>query len=274
MIIVDIHKSIFLLNEFIELLHWLCSKEITNKVYIQQILSNLYFRETHHSCIITLKNIEFYDGFKISSDLPLPSNILPSNIASYLSHEQLNKKLYLTEVSLEYILNFYIYQKEQHKLFSERKTSTYLLSFISQYWNQLNELTQDQIKNILSQLQCIPTTKGMKLPKDSYIYSSNLPHKNLPLITLIMSTVSKINNDNNISSEQLMNVVSIDFLKEIGCRTIYISINPSIKPSLNSEYNREYIQTFLIRRKNMSQADIHALKQSKNLIGKCPVEHY
>jgi len=274
MIITDIHQSIFLLNEFIELLHWLCSKEITNKIYIQQILSNLHFRETIHSSILTLKNLEFYDGFKISSNLPLPSNILPSNIAFYFSYEQLNKNLYLTEVSLEYLLNFYIYQKEQQKLFSEKKTSIDLLSFISQYWNQLNELKQEQIKNILSQIQCIPTTKGMKLPKDSYIYSSNLFQKNLPMITLKISKVLKINNDNNISNEQLENFVSIDFLKQIGCRTIDISIDPSIEPSSDSEYNREYIQTFLKRRKNMSEADLQALKQSKCLIGKCSIERY
>jgi hypothetical protein len=210
----------------------------------------------------------------MSPELPLPSNILPSNIASYLSREQLNKKLYLSEVSLEYLLNFYIYQKEQHKLFSEKKTSIYLLIFISQYWNQLNELIQDQIKKVLSLLRCIPTTKGMKLPKDSYIYSSNLPHKNLPVITLKISKVSNTNNDNNISSENLENIVSIDFLKQIGCRTIYIRTDSFIGLSSNSEYNREYIQHILKGRKNMGEADLHALKQSKSLIGKYPIEHY
>jgi hypothetical protein len=268
-IISDIHKSIFSLNEFIELLHWLCTKEVNNKLYIQKVLSVIRFRETINSPSITLNNIAFYDGFKIPSDLPLPWNILPSNIACHLSCEQLNKKLFLSEVPLEYLLRFYIDQDEQQKLFCIKNTSTHLLTFLSQHWNQLNESVQNRIKTLLSQLKCIPTTKGMQLPKDSYIYSSASSKKGLPIITLKTSQASKNGNDNDISNEQVDDLVSIEFLKGINCRIIDTGFDPSIKPSSNAKYNQDYIQKLLRNLKDMSGADISNIKQSKSLYGKC-----
>ncbi|CAF4715834.1 unnamed protein product, partial [Rotaria sp. Silwood2] len=73
-ILVKIHQSIFLFNEFIELLRWLCKYDINNnKSYIKSVLSKIHYRETHQSSVIKLKNIEFYNTLNIGS-LPLPPN--------------------------------------------------------------------------------------------------------------------------------------------------------------------------------------------------------
>ncbi|CAF4730355.1 unnamed protein product, partial [Rotaria sp. Silwood2] len=66
-ILVKVQESILQYNEFIGLLHWLCSNDVHNKSYIKQILSKIRYRETYQSSIIKLEKIEFYDTLNLLS---------------------------------------------------------------------------------------------------------------------------------------------------------------------------------------------------------------
>ena len=123
-----IHESILLYDEFIGLLRWLCTHDITDKSYIKEVLSEIYYRTTNQSPIIQLEKIEFYDTLNISS-LPLPPNVLPSNIVSHLSREDLQRRLSLSGISVKNLIEFYLVSNQQH-LFENETTSRILLSFI------------------------------------------------------------------------------------------------------------------------------------------------
>ncbi|CAF4927120.1 unnamed protein product, partial [Rotaria sp. Silwood1] len=270
-ILFKIHQSIFLLNEFIELLHWLCKYDIDNndKSYIERVLSKIHYRETHQSCIIKLENITFYHTLNICS-LPLPSNVLPSNIVGHISRENLQTRLSLSAISPKNLVEYY-FNENQQQLFHNENTSKILLSFICQYWNQFNDIEINKIKNSLSHMKCIPTSQGMKSPNESYIRSLNLS-PDLPIITLYIPSLEKSNNQEE-KQESIDYSVSIDFLRSIGCRTIYIStltntchIESNISTN-NSQILEHFIQDLSKQRKHMSDNDFHALKHNQSITG-------
>ncbi|CAF4311774.1 unnamed protein product [Rotaria sp. Silwood2] len=260
-----IHESILLFDEFIGLLRWLCTNDITNRSYIKEILSEVYYRETCQSPIIQLEKIEFYDTLNISF-LPLPPNVLPFNIASHISREDLQRRLLLSGVSVKNLIEFYLAGNQQY-LFENETTSKILLSFISQRWTQFNESESNKIKSILSKLKCIPTSQGMKIPTESYIRSSNLS-ATLPIITLYLPQISM-----DDAQESVDYPVSIEFLKSIGCRTIHVPTmsyhfsSRSTDSSDNSQTLQSFIQNLLQQRKTMSDTDLQALKKNPCLIG-------
>ncbi|CAF4854390.1 unnamed protein product [Rotaria sp. Silwood1] len=269
-ILIKIHQSIFIFKEFIELLRWLCKYDINNnKSYVKHVLSKIQYRETHQSSVIKLENIEFYDTLNISS-LPLPSNVLPSNIVGHISREDLQRRLLLSPISAKNLIEYYLAEKQLY-LFHNENTSKILLSFICQNWNQFNEIESNQIKKILTNIKCIPTNQGMKLPNESYIQSSNLS-PDLPIITLYISQFIKDNNQKE-KHESMDYPVSNEFLKLIGCRTIHIptitnmSQTTSDNSTNNSQTLENFIQDLLKQRKNMSDNDLHALKHNQCIIG-------
>ncbi|CAF1577380.1 unnamed protein product, partial [Adineta steineri] len=240
-----IRESIFLYDELVNLLHWLCTNIFEDNSYIKTILSEIYYRETSQSTIIELENIEFYNILNLPLIVPLPSNVLPSNIVNHISQEDLEKKLFLTKLPIRNLIQFYLLPT-QHYLFENEFTSNILLHLFSQYWNQFNTNNLNNIKIILSKLKCISTNQGMKLPQQSYISSANLS-KDLPQITFDMSSEYSL---------------SIEFLKSIGCRTIDFSTT-TIANHLNSMNNnqtlQDLIQNLLKQRDNMSDTDVNAL---------------
>jgi hypothetical protein len=266
--VTHVQKSILLSTEFIALLHWLCNSDIKDKAYIKQILDFIRFRETINSPIITLQKLEFYDTFNLSYCF-LPSNVLPSIICNHFSLEELRKQLSLSEVSFQYLIDFSLKESQQY-LFRDINTSIILLSFISQHWNKLAQSEWNKINAILSNIKCIPTTQGMKLPQESYIPSTSLS----PTLATITLNVSRISTeDKEQSIESLENQVSMEFLKFLGCRSIHVPENKNARTagskesSSGSESNRLFIQELLKQRANMTEGDLNALKRSQCLSG-------
>jgi hypothetical protein len=213
-----------------------------------------------------LNQLEFYDTLNIPS-LPLPSNVLPANIVGHISREDLQKRLSLSEVSVKNLVQYYL-NENQHYLFRNENTSTILLSFISQHWNKLNDTDWTLIKMVLSNINCIPTSQGMQLPNESYIHSSNLS-ADLPIITLYLAQIMISSNEKE-KQKSTEYPVSIEFLKIIGCRTIRVptvATESDTSPTANSQTIQTFIQDMLEQRKNMSESDLNALKQSACLRG-------
>jgi len=259
-----IHQIILSLDEFIGLLRWLCTNDVNNKSYIKQILSKIHYRESRQSPIIKLENVEYYDTLNISL-LPLPSKVLPSNVVAYISREDLQKRLSLSPISSKTLIEYYLLEN-QHHLFLNETTSKIILNFISQRLNEFNKIELNQMKDILSNLKCIPTNKGMKIPNESFIRSSNLS-SDLAIIKLYIPQI-ELNN----KEESTEYPISIEFLKSIGCRTIYIPITNNSNEQLNisSEHfqtNQNLIEDLLKQRKNLSENDLKALKHNQCIFG-------
>lgn len=265
-----IRTSILSSTEFIALLRWLCSNDVSNRSYVGQILSHIRFREARQSPVIELKNLEFYDTVNIPL-LPLPNNVLPSNIVNHFAREDLKKRLSLTIVPVKNLVEFYLDQK-QHDLLKTEQTSSILLSFLSQHWNKLTDVEWSKIKSVLSNVNCIPTSHGMKVPNESYIRSENLSD-DLPIVKLYLPQIL-ITKEEKLCESSTDYPVSIEFLKVIGCRTIHIpslASNHSVQVNSdtgNSQTIQSFIQELLQKRKSLSDADLHALKNSECIVGK------
>ena len=251
-----IHESILLVDQFVELLRWLSTNEFQNKSYIKQILSKIHFRQSEKGDIIKLNEIIYYDTFNLSS-LPLPTNVLPSNIVSHLSRQDLQKRLSLSQISIKTLIEFYLNENE-HYLLCQENTSIIILNFICQHWNQLNSTELNEIKNILSNIKCISTTQGMKSPNESYIQSTNLS-PDLPIITFYIPQIS--------TNHQTQYPISIEFLKSIGCRTIHVPTLANTTSNTSSDNSQTFIQHLLLQRQNMSENDIRALKHNHCITG-------
>ncbi|CAF2928774.1 unnamed protein product [Rotaria sp. Silwood2] len=137
-----IQTRILLLNEFIELLHWLCSTEVNkNKDFIESIFSSIHFRDNDNSPVITLERIKHYDKIYPSPLLPLPSNVIPSRIASHISNENFNKHLLLIPLTFNDLLNFF-FPDDQKFLLTDQNKVVYLFNLISRHWNNIRQSTK------------------------------------------------------------------------------------------------------------------------------------
>lgn len=242
-IILDKISNIILsLDDFIGLLHWLCTNDINkNKLFIKNILRKITYRDNNK--IIKLENIKYFDILN-EIDLPLPLNVLPSNIVNYISYDHLKKYLLLLPITYKDLINFYLNKNEEYLLLNEN-TSTIILNFISKYINKLNENEINEIKIKLSNLKCIPTTNGMKIPNESYIKSYSISSH----LSIIKLTLNHLNNK--------------EFFKLIGCRSIYISSS-----SLQEiQSNENFIKNLLEQKINLSHNDINALKTTECILG-------
>ena len=268
---IKIHESILTLDEFVGLLHWLCTREFNHEQsYIKNILSKINYRERRESSLIQLKNIQYYDGLNIAH-LPLPSNVLPSIIVAYLSRENLEKYLGLSMISMKQLLDYYLLETSR-SLFSDEQTCRILLSCFAQNWTKLNQHELDHMKTILTNLPCIPTCQGLKYPRDSFIRSSNL-NPNLAIVQLyILNHHSLLEND-KLVSDIFDYPVSLEFLKMIGCRAIHLPtvVHSMMKDSItNLSPQSKTFQTFILdllqQRKQMSENDLNALKQNECIV--------
>lgn len=246
-ILKQIQQIIFSKDQFIGLLRWLCTTEPN---FIKQIFTKIRYQD---EILLELENVEYFDTLNVPS-LPLPSNVLPSSIVCHLSREDLQRRLTLSPMEFPILIQFYLTHGINYLI--NEKTSTIILSFISQRFNQLNTKLLNEIKDKLSNIQCIPTNQGMKIPNESFLYSSN-SSTNIPIIQLNISQIERIHDEYP---------VSIDFLKSIGCRTIYISSTDKSSEEL-SQTNEQFIEDLLKKRTNLSENDFKALKTNQSLFG-------
>ncbi|CAF3572956.1 unnamed protein product [Rotaria sp. Silwood1] len=231
--------TILLSNQFVEFLHWLSSQNNDDKQYMKRLLSIVRF---------------------------------PS-VATYLSRDELQKQLQLTPLTLKDFLHYYLLKKQLY-LFTKENTSTGLLHIISKHSGQLNKTEWNKLKTTLSTIPCIPTNQGMKIPNESYIPSSILS-SDLPIITLNVPQNLTDDDDDDRQSiiENMENSVSAEFLKRLGCRTLNVQSfvhAPSLLTNSiisNSHAMKTLIQHLMEERDNMSEGDLHGLKQNERLRG-------
>ncbi|UJR16998.1 hypothetical protein I4U23_003896 [Adineta vaga] len=264
-------SSILLFNELIELLHWLCTCSMTDRSYVKRILPIIRFRETTNSSSTSFQKLKYYDATNLSSVLPVPENVLPSNIAGYFSQEQLQHNLFLIPCTFKDLLDSYLKESQYH-LFCNAKTAECLLSNLSKHSHLFSLSKWSEIKNILANLKCIPTTQGMMLPNESYI-PSKMSTPDSAIIKLNVVSDDALANQINVKNSD-ENLVSTYFLKQIGCRML--NIQSIIKQwhqhsgnlsQLNQENMQTLIENLMKERKYITDADWKVLKESQFLQG-------
>ncbi|CAF1527156.1 unnamed protein product, partial [Adineta steineri] len=259
-------SSILILNEFIQLVHYLSTSKITNE-WSQRILSVVRFRETIRSDIIIMKNFKFYDPFNVPSVLKLPQSILSASIAVHFSGEELQSRLYLTPWSLTELIDYYLHA-DQRYIFLLPKANVQLLSLFSKQLYQFQESEWNKIQLTLSGIKCIQTTRGMKIPSESYIPSKTLSSYDIPIIKFNTTEEDVNDSENNYSSHNSLDAfISIEFLKRLGCRTFHLGSFVESQSLSSNETMEILVPKLMQERKNMTDADFSALKQKRWLQG-------
>lgn len=266
----SISHSTLLSNELVDLLTWLKNKESNDKNFVRQLLSKIRFRENINSPVISFPEIKRYDPFKISPLLTLPPNVLPNSIAKHFSTEVLESNLFLTPCTVKDLIEFYLSENQQ-KLLRDPQTSECILRFISKHSSQIVESYWVQIKTKLSNIKCIATNQGMKLPSESYL-PSTLIGDNLPLVTFELSNTNADVNSGGIIEDDH---ISVSFLKRIGCRIFdmesLVKVQLGTTSMTSKTFSNDTMQALIFQlieeRPNMHETDFKALKDSKFLIG-------
>lgn len=253
------------LSALVHLMNWLRKEHCNDKPFFNHVLSQTRFKESSHSFVISMTQIQYYDAYQISTKLPLPKNFLPASVACQFSTDDLKLHFSLNTCSLQHYLDFYL-SDEQLGLFRNGSTSEDLLRFFCKYSSQLTESNWTTLTTKLSQIKCILTNQGMKFPKESYL-PSTFVDENAPLIIFRLFTSSTDSHDDQS--------ISTTFLKRIGCRMFNLrrlckfgadhralrtksSVNPGMK---------EIVHSLLTERSNLSLNDLNALREERFLTG-------
>ena len=278
-----VRSSVLRSAELIELLRWICSNDgIDDRgSFINSIFASIRFRDQEDSPTITLKKVQFFEQTNVLSILPSPKNVLPAKITTHLSPENLRKDLSLRAVSINGLLNFYFHE-DQAYILTNRNMIECLFNLISRHWSEIGSTKRKTMKKILSSIKCVPTRKGMQLPRESYIPSSILS-SDIPIIVLNVVSRMSVHNDDVIrANNQQENEVNQtphacvleEFLRFIGCRTIHIQSFCEGQQGLSNtsellKANFHIFMKHLIEASaTMSDEDIKELKRTKCFVGK------
>ncbi|CAF3917003.1 unnamed protein product [Rotaria magnacalcarata] len=265
-----VQNSVMNFTEFVEFLRWLSQFDVENRELIREMLSLVKVYHNTSSDILTLKNIRYFDPYGVPSILPLRSDILPSSVVQYISREQLNKRLLLLAISLEELLEFYMH-KDQRNIFLNSITAAALLAFISNHIGHVSKNCRKNIVNTLSNTACVPTTRGMKRPNESYIPPIN-KSSDEPCITLKISQGTR-KSDNSDDYP-----VSRELLIELGCRGVHLpslfnaESSSSSMSSVSSSNNnfRALVKRLMQERNKMTDTD-RKLLQERTSLSSCPL---
>ena len=249
-------KSILMPTALVTFLQWLQKEHPNDRDFVRRIFSVVRFSErVDSSVVIHLNRIKHFDTFSIPADLPLPPKVLPLSIACHFAVEDLRRHFSLTKCPLHSYIEFFLSDRQSF-LFREAQTSEEVLRFISKYSSQLTDSVWTKIKEKLSQIRCISTTRGMKLPSESYLPSS-LSTDDQPMVNFKLSqtSIDVIDDDS----------IPVAFLKRIGCRIF--NGTSKLSKSEGGENMRLLIQSLLEERANLAEADFQSLKETPFLTG-------
>lgn len=253
-------SSILSKEELIELIQWLFSPDVADKSYAKRILSNISFTDPISHNNVQFRMIQYYDALNIPTVLSLPGNTLPRDLTAVFSKDQIENQLSLVPLKLIDFIHSYC-KGDMSRLLWDPNLNPYFLSFISNNMIQLTVQQLVEMIRMLSDSACIPTTKGMKKPRESFI-PSELTSSGLPVV--LLNIIQKDADNNEQSNQNLENPVSLEFLKRIGCRMFNIHAFDDRKADPEKFQDLAKLIRLLIKeRDNMSKEDLAELKLKK-----------
>ena len=141
--------------------------------------------------LIPLKGVKVFlnrQNVAIPTDGPLPSRLLPISISRKFDSAHLQKFLEWEEFTIlewvQHIMDPAVYtQKSEFNIVESPNWADCVLQVLGKYWQTLSKATQAVIIELLGELACIPTSAGMKKPREAYFSKVDI-FRDLPIIDL------------------------------------------------------------------------------------------
>lgn len=136
------------------------------------------------SKIINTKNM----GAFIPADGPIPTYVLPLSVSKRFSAESLTKAFPWTELSivdwLRHITTHAVAEADvMHDLNRSAPWAERVLTILARAWPSMSKVTQAEVKELLKDKTCIPTSHGLRVPDRSYFANVNL-FPDLSIVTM------------------------------------------------------------------------------------------
>ncbi|QRW26603.1 protein-histidine kinase [Rhizoctonia solani] len=198
-------------QEVIVLLQWLaglnCSRPNTGIQDLKEIYSRTKFfdlgKEGSRRNVISLISIKTFISHHpaiIPVDSPLPGHTLPPTISISLENLELDKLFGWTKLSVPDWISYLTCPEVQGNRNTDiglnPRFAETVLGVIARAWPSMNQRDQKRIHLMLSNVSCIPTTAGLKIPKEVYLLSThefpNLSVLAMPSGTPVRGTFEKV----------------------------------------------------------------------------------
>jgi hypothetical protein len=136
------------------------------------------------SKIINTKHV----GTFIPADGPIPTLVLPLSVSKRFSPESLIKAFPWTELSildwLRHITSHAVTEADvAYDLNRSAPWAERVLTMLSRAWPSMSKPTQVEVKELLKDKTCIPTSHGLRVPDQSYFANVNL-FPDLSIVTM------------------------------------------------------------------------------------------
>ena len=141
--------------------------------------------------LVPLKGIQAFlnqQNVAIPTDGPLPSRLLPISISRKFDPVHLQKCLEWKEFTIlewvQYIVDPVVYtQKSEFNIVESPDWADRVLRVLGKYWHTLSKSAQASIVKLFDKLACIPTSAGMKRPREAYFSKVDI-FRDLPIVNL------------------------------------------------------------------------------------------
>ena len=141
--------------------------------------------------LMPLKGIKAFlnrQNVAVPTDGPLPSYLLPISISRKFDSAHLQKCLKWKEFTIlewvQYIADPAVYsQKSKFNIVESLDWADRVLQVLGKYWQTLSGSARASIVELLANLPCIPTSAGMKRPREAYFSKVDI-FRDLPIVNL------------------------------------------------------------------------------------------
>ncbi|KAJ5921514.1 hypothetical protein N7466_009840 [Penicillium verhagenii] len=191
----ELEASTLRSNQIVEFLTWLGRKSVTGQLdrlsaqsLLRVAVANDEDQDGKPTRLIVFADItSFLNPQRISTDLPIPSAVMPFRFTKLLGKQEL-EALGWVELQLVPWLRWLVINAGDRNLLSPEQDITQSASFsnlvlplLSKQWESLGQASKQTVINTLQSQTVIPTKLGMKQPEQTYFASVRL-FDDLPVV--------------------------------------------------------------------------------------------
>ncbi|KAJ5934027.1 hypothetical protein N7454_006356 [Penicillium verhagenii] len=191
----ELEASTLRSNQIVEFLTWLGRKSVTGQLdrlstqsLLRVAVANDEDQDGKPTRLIVFADItSFLNPQRISTDLPIPSAVMPFRFTKLLGKQEL-EALGWVELQLVPWLRWLVINAGDRNLLSPEQDITQSASFsnlvlplLSKQWESLGQTSKQTVINTLQSQTVIPTKLGMKQPEQTYFASVRL-FDDLPVV--------------------------------------------------------------------------------------------
>ena len=136
----------------------------------------------------------------IPMDGPLPSHLLPTSISQKVDLAHLEQHLQWKAFTIldwaKGVVDPAVYAQSNFNIVGSPDWADHVLQILGRHWEGMTGSTQASVVELFSDLACIPTSAGMKVPEEAYFakadFFPDLPVVNLPSVTQIKGNLKEL----------------------------------------------------------------------------------